>query len=161
MDKLFLSQNLHSCECAAPNRLLDCMGALGAMRADDFLLYEMNSSSLAQCTADAAKAGEKIAERAGDFDFIGQASISTSDLRKNGSMPPAKLHPFIHNAGEPPLDGEGNKQQDTWHYLLRVRHVGRRPPRCRSLHPQRVRPEGDPQRHGAADEPFLQSAATG
>ena len=82
MGKLFLSQTVNSRQIAAPNRLPDCMGALGAMRADDFLLYEMNSSSLAQCTADAAKAGEKIAERAGDFDFIGQASISTSDLRK-------------------------------------------------------------------------------
>ena len=51
--KLLLSRTITARGDAAPNRLSDCMGALDAMRADDFLLYEINSSSLDQCTADA------------------------------------------------------------------------------------------------------------
>ena len=67
------------------------------MQSDAFIFYEINSSSQAQCTADATKAGEQIAERAHDFDFIGQTAVSINDLRKNGRIKGPSREPFIED----------------------------------------------------------------
>ena len=71
---------------AAANRKPDAECAMQAMREAGFMLYDIRSSSLAQQTADATTAGMKIAEHAGDFDFIGQHSMATDSLKIKGSM---------------------------------------------------------------------------
>ena len=93
--KLMRSQIVKTREGAAPNRHTDSVGALVVMQ--EILLYEINSSSQAQCTADATKAGEQIAERAHDFDFIGQTAVSINDLRKNGRIKGPSREPFIED----------------------------------------------------------------
>ena len=161
--KLMLSHTFATRVDAAPNRLADCVGAFKAMQADDFMLYEINSSSQAQCIADAAKAGKQISEHAHDFDFIGQTAINTSEFSKRGRIAPDKIGRFVRKEGATPRRGG---QHDARFDLLRGRRVGYRPARCRSLHPRRVRPEGDPQRLGAVGNlppqpPARSPAATG
>ena len=87
------------------NRKSDCENALKRMRSDDFKLYEIRSSSLDQQTSDAVTAGKAIGERAGEYDFIGQQSLTTASFKSGGKIPPQPtFERFIRVEGDVPAE---------------------------------------------------------